>query len=114
MPLFIMIINPTTYNTVMTIENFIYEETILKELYDYIDSNTREYKTYTIYKTYKNIIHFSINKYDSVANGLKGNYDDFYEYKHSNCIDEDCNRYIISTNEEKLRAFCGYINRLTC
>ena len=43
-----------------------------------------------------------------MSTGLKGNYDDFYEY-----TDAFNKFYIISRNEDKLKGFCGYINRLT-
>jgi hypothetical protein len=36
------------------------------------------------------------------------NYDDFYTF-----VKDDNTKYILSRNEEKLKGFCGYINRIT-
>ena len=41
--------------------------------------------------------------------GLTGNYDDFYNYVNLETNETN----IISLNETKIKAFCGYINRLT-
>uniref|UniRef100_A0A6C0ILJ1 Uncharacterized protein n=1 Tax=viral metagenome TaxID=1070528 RepID=A0A6C0ILJ1_9ZZZZ len=117
MALFIMFVNAKTYNIVynkvVPLQEYILEDKIREEIKEYIDTAQTEFKTFSLYKTYKDIIHFSINKYDSVADGLKGEYNDFYEYKHSECTEENNTKFLISPNEEKLRAFCGYINRLT-
>lgn len=56
-----------------------------------------------------NSINFSINNYDSKKAGLQGEYNDFYEY-----TDNINNKnLIISMNKEKIKGFCGWINRLT-
>ena len=58
-------------------------------------------------------INFSINNYDSKKAGLQGEYNDFYEYtNHKNNTKNNINN-IISMNKEKIKGFCGWINRLT-
>ena len=58
-------------------------------------------------------INFSINNYDSKKAGLQGEYNDFYEYtNHKNNTKNNTNN-IISMNKEKIKGFCGWINRLT-
>lgn len=52
---------------------------------------------------------FTINTFNYIKLCLQGEYKDFYELK----IQPDGINYIISANEEKLRGFCGWINRLT-
>lgn len=43
----------------------------------------------------------------STLKGLTGNYDDFYE------VGDDDNLFrLLSTNHEKLKGFCGWINRI--
>jgi hypothetical protein len=73
---------------------------------DYVNNNRSGKVDYTA----KNdaTIKFSIDNFDYKNMGLQSNYDDFYHF-----IREDNIKYIMSTNEEKLRGFCGYINRIT-
>lgn len=52
---------------------------------------------------------FTVNTFNYIKMGLQGEYKDFYELK----IQPDGITYIVSANEEKLRGFCGWINRLT-
>jgi len=60
-----------------------------------------------------NSINFSINNYDSKKAGLQGEYNDFYEYI-DNMNNTNYNKsLIISMNKEKIKGFCGWINRLT-
>jgi hypothetical protein len=54
-------------------------------------------------------INFSINNYDSKKAGLQGEYNDFYEYNDN----MNNKNLIISMNKEKIKGFCGWINRLT-
>lgn len=56
-----------------------------------------------------NSINFSINNYDSKKAGLQGEYNDFYEYNDN----MNNKSLIISMNKEKIKGFCGWINRLT-
>ena len=61
-------------------------------------------------------INFSINNYDSKKAGLQGEYNDFYEYtENTNNMNNTNNNKIsiISMNKEKIKGFCGWINRLT-
>lgn len=80
--------NPTGYNSIVKLP-----ETISAKFANFLHSETDSTDLFM--------------KYDSVAAGLKANYDDFYIYKNLN------EQTIISANEEKIKAFCGYINRLT-
>ena len=50
---------------------------------------------------------FTIRKYDSVTEGLKGDYSDCYEI-----VREDQSTFLISYNSEKMRGLCGFINRV--
>jgi len=84
------------------------EANVLDLINVYIENKILDKKTYM---NESSMTHVSINKYDYSNTGLKGNYDDFYEYTNYN--NEIYKTYIISRNEEKLKAFCGYINRLT-
>lgn len=104
MSLFIMIVNPETYNTVVNIEEHIVEQSILEQIYLYIHQGTSEEKIYNIDD--KQMM-FSMNKFDSKSAGLRSNYDDCYEYTRHDI------KYVCSMNESKLRAFCCYINRIT-
>ena len=76
-----------------------YQKTSLN---DYINNNKKgiiEYKPcYSI--------QFWLSEFS--MSGLEGNYDDFYYMER-----EDGSKSIISRNEEKLRYFIGYMNRLT-
>jgi len=58
-------------------------------------------------------INFSINNYDSKKAGLQGEYNDFYEYTDNKNNTKNNKNLIISMNKEKIKGFCGWINRLT-
>ena len=58
-------------------------------------------------------INFSINNYDSKKAGLQGEYNDFYEYTDNKNNTKNTKNLIISMNKEKIKGFCGWINRLT-
>ena len=90
-----MLFNPTGYNTVIPVDDYIAEK-----VFEYIETNQKGEIKYD---------YFALNNYDSILAGLKGNYDDFFTY--TNLATNENN--IISPNEEKIKAFCGYINRLT-
>ena len=75
---------------------------------EYILEERNGLHNYTVVKDGVTIF-FSINNYDAKAAGLSGTYDDFYEYKNVN----ETSSNIISPNKEKLKGFCGWINRLT-
>jgi hypothetical protein len=93
---FMLMYNPEGYNSVIRVH-----PTIADKLHDYI--NLPEPKTKEVYA------HFALNKYDAVAVGLTGNYDDFYTLTDLDTQETS----ILSPNEEKIKAFCAYINRLT-
>jgi len=95
MKLFMFLYNPTGYNSVIQVE-----ESIAEKVIEYIESNQKGEKKYN---------KFLLNNFDSVKAGLKGNYDDFYSYTELSTNESN----IISPNEEKIKAFCAYINRLT-
>ena len=92
-----MVYNPTGYNKISAIF-----ETVSKKVSDYIE-------TPPYIKMIDRQLNFSIDRYDSKSAGLNGNYDDFFMYTDLNTNKE----VIISSNEEKIKAFCAYINRLT-
>ena len=50
----------------------------------------------------------------STLKGLTGNYDDFYEVgvRAEDDVDESNLFRLLSTNHEKLKGFCGWINRI--
>lgn len=50
----------------------------------------------------------------STLKGLTGNYDDFYEVgvRADDDVDESNLFRLLSTNHEKLKGFCGWINRI--
>ena len=100
MALYMMKENEMQYNEVVEADKYI--GNILDE---YIASGKKGFATYTVVQDGNNI-NFSLKEYDAV--GLKGNYDDFYEYR-----DADDKLTLVSYNKEKLRGFCAYINRLT-
>ena len=52
---------------------------------------------------------FTVNTFNYTKMGLQGEYKDFYEL----ILEADGKNITISANEEKLRGFCGWINRLT-
>ncbi len=93
---FILMYNPSGYNSVIRVNKAISEK-----VEDYI--KLPDPKTTVVYDN------FSLNKYDSVVAGLKGNYEDFYTLTDLDTHESS----IISPNEEKIKAFCAYINRLT-
>ena len=92
-----MVYNPTGYNKISPIF-----ETVAKKVSDYIE-------TPPYIKMIDRQLNFSIDRYDSKTAGLNGNYDDFFMYTDLNTNKE----IIISSNEQKLKSFCAYINRLT-
>ena len=97
MIVFMMIYNPSGYNKVSPIF-----ENVVKKVSEYIENPP-------YIKTIDKQLNFSIDIYDSKSAGLNGDYNDFFMY-----IDLKTNKeFIISANEEKIKAFCAYINRLT-
>lgn len=94
LPIFIMQINPEGYNKIIKAN-----AEITAKVNEYIEKQEKGVVNYN---------EFSINKYDYAAAGLQGTYDDFYEYI---CPPEVT--LIVSPNEEKIKGFCGWINRLT-
>lgn len=116
-PAFMMLINPSGYNSFITAPYYISEK-----LNDYIKTNKKGKVEYIIIPEEDGIksIHVIINNFDYVKAGLSGEYDDFYEcsitltlFISSDLIREKKEINYISLNEDKLRNFCGYINRLT-
>jgi len=103
-----MIVSNDTYNKVMPFKEFMPQDNVLELINEYIEKDISGKKQYKVYMDNNSVIYFSMNKYDYINTGLQGNYDDFYEYS-----DESNKTYIISRNEQKLKGFCGYINRLT-
>jgi hypothetical protein len=103
--MFMMIVSSDSYNKVIPFKEFIPETNVLDLINVYIDNKIVDKKSYM---NESSMTQFSINKYDYMSTGLKGNYKDFYEYS-----DASNKTYLISRNEEKLKGFCGYINRLT-
>jgi hypothetical protein len=51
---------------------------------------------------------FTINTFNYIKMGLQGEYKDFYEL-----ITSDRKSHFLSANRDKLRGFCGWINRIT-
>lgn len=100
-PIYLMKLNEEDWNEVVQAEFYIMEKTN-----EYILEERNGVHTYTVLKDGVTIF-FSINNYDAKAAGLSGTYEDFYEYKNGDNIN------IISPNKEKLKGFCGWINRLT-
>jgi hypothetical protein len=95
-----MIVSHDTQNKVVPAESYITDT-----LNAYINTGQEELVNYT--SKGPNPVTFSINKYNYVAAGLSGTYDDFYEYADGQ------DKFIISFNKEKLCGFCGWINRIT-
>ena len=84
-----------------------YIETGKKGIVQYIENNDN-------INDNVNSINFSINNYDSKKAGLQGEYNDFYEYiDNMNNTNMNNKSLIISMNKEKIKGFCGWINRLT-
>ena len=92
-----MINNPNGYNKVIPILG-----SVVKSITEYVEKPP-------YIKIINNHFNFSIDRYDSKNAGLNGNYDDFFIYTDLKTSEE----FIISPNEDKIKAFCAYINRLT-
>ena len=120
-PAFMMLLNPSGYNAFLPAPYYISEK-----LNEYITTNKKGKVEYNIIPEEEDdkhkTIHVTINNFDSVAAGLSGDYGDFYECCitvlicfniRSSLIREKKEFNYISLNEDKLRNFCGYINRLT-
>jgi len=120
-PAFMMLLNPSGYNSFLPAPYYISEK-----LNEYITTNKKGKVEYSIIPAEEDdkhkTIHVTINNFDSVAAGLSGDYGDFYECCitvlicfniRSTLIREKKEFNYISLNEDKLRNFCGYINRLT-
>jgi len=107
MKIFMILYNPTGYNTIIPLMEDISEEVInyikLNKQTKYLIPNTNTNKDTNNKDTY------SISSYNSSADGLRGNYDDFYNLININTGKQT----IISPNEDKIKNFCAYINRLT-
>lgn len=99
--LYMMIVSYEAPNKIIPAELYVTDA-----LNAYINTGQEELVNYT--SKGKEPVTFSINKYNYVAAGLSGTYDDFYEYTEGKK-----NKFIISFNKEKLSGFCGWINRLT-
>jgi len=97
MNVFMMIYNPSGYNKVSPLF-----ENVVKIVSEYIENPP-------YIKTIDKQLNFSINIYDSKSAGLNGDYNDFFMYTDLKTNKE----FIISEKEEKIKAFCDYINRLT-
>jgi hypothetical protein len=97
MKVFMMMHNPNGYNTITPVF-----ENIAELISSYIETIPHKKQIYTQFN-------FSIDTYNSSKDGLIGNYDDFFIYTDLNTNKTN----IISSNEEKIKNFCAYINRLT-
>ena len=72
-------------------------------------------KQYTVMQNDDNIT-FTINTFNYIKLGLKSEYKDFFELTMQGQVElgeEKGTMFIITPNEEKLRGFCAWINRLT-
>ena len=99
---YMMIVDSETdYNKVITAPEEITEKTN-----EYIDTKKEDLFYYST---------STIKKFNAVAAGLQGTYPDFYEYKEQEEGKDTSSSvaFILSTDKEKLKAFCAYINRLT-
>ncbi len=105
-----MVFNPMGYNKVVPLIEYFSEQVANSIEYFIEESITRgpPYKEKIVTETATER-QFSINKYYSEADGLSGNYDDFFTYTNLATNEQ----HILSPNEQKLKAFCAYINRLT-
>ena len=101
-PIFLMLNNKEGYNRVIDADSYLTDKTN-----QYISEERKDMVKYTILKEDNTVLEFSIYKFDYKSAGLSGTYDDFYEYRIEN------NTHIVSPNKEKLKGFCGWINRLT-
>lgn len=95
-----LMFNPAGVNLVVRAQDYISEK-----VQEYIETRQTAHVQYDS----PSKPNFTIYPYDSINSGLKGNYEDFYIYAN----DDGKERSIISLNEEKLRVFCAFINRLT-
>ena len=59
-------------------------------------------------QNHNDAIVFNLNTFNYKELHLQGEYNDFYEL-----ITHDGTKYMLSTNEVKLKGFCGWINRIT-
>ncbi len=116
-PAFMMVINTKGYNSFIPAPYYISEK-----LNDYINTNKKGKVEYSIIPEEEGnkMIDIIIDNFDYVNAGLKGEYNDFYECSitlsliiNPELIREKKEINYISLNEDKLRNFCGYINRLT-
>ena len=87
----------------------------LPALVNYAGDNSKQY---TVMQNDDNVtpIIFTINTFNYINLGLKSEYKDFFELTMQGQVElgeEKGTMFIISPNEEKLRGFCGWINRLT-
>ena len=77
-----------------------------------IDYSVDNIKQYTVIRDDDlDPIIFTINTFNYTKLGLQSEYKDFFELNVKEPINEPL--YIISPDEETLRGFCGWINRLT-
>jgi hypothetical protein len=97
---FIMINTDNIYIPNKVVNSYSYQKEALN---DYIDNHITEEKQYNPSPDIK----FKITKFK--ANILSGEYDDFFTLIRDNDTSS-----IISKNKDKLKKFCGYINRITC
>ena len=110
-PVYIMFLN--TDNDYQEVKEA--DAILTEKLNEYIETGKKGLVQYieNIEGDNKYSINFSINNYDSKKAGLQGEYNDFYEYtNHKNNTKNNTNN-IISMNKEKIKGFCGWINRLT-
>ena len=113
MKVFMMVFNPTGYNKVVPIVEYC-NEPVANSIESFIEESITQGPPYkekivTFTATATDTHHGSINKYYSEADGLTGNYDDFFTYT----ILATNEQHILSPNEQKLKAFCAFINRIT-
>ena len=107
-PVYIMFLN--TDNDYQEVKEA--DAKITEKLNEYIETGKKGLVEYI--EDHDNSINFSINNYDSKKAGLQGEYNDFYEYiDNMNNTNMNNKSLIISMNKEKIKGFCGWINRLT-
>jgi hypothetical protein len=109
-PVYIMFLN--TENDYQQVKEA--DAKITEKLNEYIESGKKGLVQYIENIEHdKFSINFSINNYDSKKAGLQGEYNDFYEYTDNKNDAKNNKTNIISMNKEKIKGFCGWINRLT-
>jgi hypothetical protein len=109
-PVYIMFLN--TDNDYQEVKEA--DAKITEKLNEYIESGKKGLVQYIEnIEDDKFSINFSINNYDSKKAGLQGEYNDFYEYTDNKNDAKNNKINIISMNKEKIKGFCGWINRLT-